>query len=136
MKLVQHPRYENPKNGILNTVIGDPSKQNATDAVYAYYDRYIDQLLQCEKCKRHFYFFAEEQKYWYEDLGFWVDARCIHCIECRIKTHKWKRLQKEYELLQRVVAPTKDQIRRFRVVAKTLIKIGLMKDRKKISKLG
>lgn len=61
MKLVKHPRYENPKNGILNTVIGDPSKQNATDAVYAYYEIYNDQLLQCKKCEKHFYFLQKSK---------------------------------------------------------------------------
>lgn len=134
--LVLHPRFKNPEPGQEATIAGDITKQNATDAVYAYYDSYTDKLLNCRKCKRPFYFFAEEQKYWYEELGFWVDAQCIHCFECRHITHKVKKLQKEYELLQKESEPSPAQIRRFRIVAKTLIKIGCMKDVRKLSKLG
>ncbi|MCE2571891.1 zinc-ribbon domain containing protein [Motilimonas eburnea] len=134
--LVPHPRYENPEPGCEVTVEGDITKQHATDVVYAYYDIYTDQLLTCRKCERKFYFFAKEQKYWYEELGFWVDARCVHCFECRLTMHKVKRLQKEYERLQKLKAPTQSEVKRFRVVAKTLIKIGCMKDKRKIDKLG
>lgn len=134
--LVPHPRYENPKPGKENTIPGDITKQNATDAVYGFYDSYTDQLLTCRKCNRKFYFFAAEQKYWYENLGFWVDARCVNCFECRLATHKVKKLQKEYELLQKLKSPSLLEVKRYRIVAKTLIKIGCMKDSLKINKLG
>ncbi|WP_428241156.1 zinc-ribbon domain containing protein [Gynuella sp.] len=136
MDLVKHPRFPNPNPGEEETIKGDPSQQNATDAVYAYFDSYTDKLLTCQKCGRKFYFFAKEQKYWYEVLGFWNDARCIHCVECRTKTHKVKKLQKEYELLQKLDNPLPDEVRKFRITAKTLIKIGCMKDRSKVGKLG
>ncbi len=136
MKLVNHPHYKNPEPGNLKTIPGDTSKQHATDAVYAFYDSYTDELLQCERCLRYHYFFAEEKKYWYEELGFWVDAKCIHCVECRRMTHKLKDLQHEYENLQKLNNASVEQIKRFRVVAKTLIKIGLMKDVRKVDKLG
>ena len=134
-EIVPHPRYENPEPGKEITIPGDITKQNATDAVYAFYDSYTDQLLTCRKCNRKFYFFAKEQKYWYENLGFWVDARCVHCFECRLAIQKVKKLQKEYELLQKLKSPSPLEVTRFRVVAKTLIKIGCMKDRRKIKKL-
>src|SRR5262245_22376954 len=44
---------------------------------------YVDILKACVKCGRGFLFFAEEQRFWYEDLGFFVDADCIRCPECR-----------------------------------------------------
>ncbi|AJQ93329.1 zinc-ribbon domain containing protein [Gynuella sunshinyii] len=136
MELANHPGFPNPKPGKEETIEGNPSKQNATDAVYAYHDSYTDMLLTCQKCGRKFYFFAKEQKYWYEVLGFWNNAKCIHCVDCRIKTHKVKKLQKHYERLQKLEKPSPDEIRKFRVVAKTLIKIGCMKDRSKVDKLG
>ena len=45
--------------------------------------QYIDVLKQCRDCKRHFVFFAKEQKHWYEELGFSLDADCVRCCECR-----------------------------------------------------
>ena len=48
---------------------------------------YVDMMLQCHRCNRPFIFFAREQRFWYEDLGFWVDAQCIQCPECR----RWRR---------------------------------------------
>lgn len=45
---------------------------------------YLDVLKTCRDCKRHFIFFATEQRYWYEELGFFIDADCVRCPECRI----------------------------------------------------
>tara|TARA_B100000745_G_C20102361_1_gene377130 strand:+ start:643 stop:1077 length:435 start_codon:yes stop_codon:yes gene_type:complete len=134
--IVKHPRYENPIPGYEKRLVADTSKQHATDAVYAFIDEYVDTLSRCLRCKRRFYFFAEEQKYWYEDLGFWIEAKCYHCPECRIKNHKVKKLQKEYELLQKLAAPQSGEIKRFRVVARSLLKLGCIKDRKKLDKFG
>ncbi len=134
--LVKHPRFENPILGKENKVRADISKQRCTDAVWAHKLTYVDVKRTCRRCNRQFYFFAEEQKYWYEDLQIWMDAKCVFCPECRSKRNKLKRMQKQYELLQKIEYPTQDQIRRFRVIAKTLIKIGCMKDRRKIDKLG
>ncbi|HAH46874.1 MAG TPA: hypothetical protein DCM07_18890 [Planctomycetaceae bacterium] len=44
---------------------------------------YVDILKQCTKCKRKFIFFAQEQKFWYEELGFVIYAGCSSCPECR-----------------------------------------------------
>jgi hypothetical protein len=44
---------------------------------------YVDMLRQCQDCKRRFLFFAEEQRHWYEDLGFPTEADCVRCPECR-----------------------------------------------------
>ena len=44
---------------------------------------YIDVLKACRDCKRHFIFFAKEQRYWYEDLGFSIYSDCVRCPECR-----------------------------------------------------
>ncbi len=44
---------------------------------------YVDILKSCEECGRRFFFFAREQKYWYEDLQFNLSADCVRCPECR-----------------------------------------------------
>ncbi len=44
---------------------------------------YVDILKQCRNCGLPFLFFAREQQYWYEELGFWVDADCVRCPVCR-----------------------------------------------------
>ena len=42
-----------------------------------------------------FCIFAQEQKYWYEDLGLYVDADCINCFACRKEIRKNKTTQKK-----------------------------------------
>ena len=54
---------------------------------------YVDIARSCRKCGRWFIFFALEQKYLFESLGFYVDADCVHCQECR---------HTELELKQRI----------------------------------
>ncbi|WP_434340841.1 zinc-ribbon domain containing protein [Motilimonas cestriensis] len=135
MDLVNHPRFKNPKNGEVKIISGDPSKQKQVTWSQRNYIEYADLKKECRKCNRYFYFFAEEQKYWYEELKFSPSADCVFCPECRQARIKVKKLQKEYELLQKNETPSDDKIRRFRIVAKTLIKLGCMKDRSKIDKL-
>ncbi len=58
----------------------DPERQTrATIPVTHYYD--LDKT--CEDCGRPFVFFAEEQKHWYEVLGFDLAADCVRCHPCR-----------------------------------------------------
>ena len=61
----------------------------ATVPVTHYYD--LD--LECRDCGRRFIFFAEEQKYWYEELGFDLNSGCVRCHPCRKARHlaaRWK----------------------------------------------
>ncbi len=44
---------------------------------------YVDILKTCRDCGRRFIFFAEEQRYWYEQLHFKLDADCVRCPVCR-----------------------------------------------------
>jgi hypothetical protein len=44
---------------------------------------YADILKKCRDCRRKFIFYAEEQRHWYEVLGFTIDADCVRCPECR-----------------------------------------------------
>jgi Probable zinc-ribbon domain len=61
---------------------------------------YFDVRRQCRDCERPFLFFAEEQKYWYEDLGFPLESDCVRCVDCRRKQHGLERKRERYaELL-------------------------------------
>ena len=44
---------------------------------------YVDVLKSCRDCNRPFIFFAREQQYWYEELGFSIGADCVRCPQCR-----------------------------------------------------
>lgn len=57
---------------------------------------YVDTLRQCRTCGRSFIFFAREQQHWYEVLGFYVDADCIHCPECRKSDQQLRRRFQRY----------------------------------------
>jgi hypothetical protein len=48
---------------------------------------YVDIARPCRKCGRWFIFFALEQQYWFETLGFFCDADCVECQECRHDEH-------------------------------------------------
>lgn len=56
---------------------------------------YVDILKKCRDCRRQFIFYAEEQRHWYEELGFTIDADCVRCPECRKKDQTlWRRFQR------------------------------------------
>lgn len=82
---------------IPNTaILADPSKQTrATIPVTHYFD--LERI--CLDCRRRFIFFAEEQKYWYEELGFGLESDCIRCTDCRKRQQEVARLRRRYELL-------------------------------------
>ncbi|MGC4007007.1 MAG: zinc-ribbon domain containing protein [Pirellulales bacterium] len=75
-------------------VRADISKQN-----YSVCPRhwYIDAVINCNRCDREFVFSVDEQRYWYEELGFWVDSRATQCRECRKELRELKMLKQEYD---------------------------------------
>jgi hypothetical protein len=75
----------------------NPKKQNhPTLPVSHYYD--IEKI--CRRCKCHFIFFAEEQKYWYETLQFPLDSDCVLCTACRKTEQFLSRNCSTYERLE------------------------------------
>jgi hypothetical protein len=68
---------------------GIPSKQTFCD--YSPFLAYVDSDKECKMCKQVFKFAKEEQQFWYENLGFWVQSEAINCIRCR----KNRRAEKE-----------------------------------------
>ena len=58
---------------------------------------YVDAELRCSRCDQSFVFSADEQKFWYEDLKFWIDSRPRECVKCRKDLRELKALQQEYD---------------------------------------
>ena len=67
-----------------SVLIADTSRQNFSLYPKKYY---VDVLNECLTCGAPFVFFAQEQKHWYETLGFVLDADCVRCVECRSRGH-------------------------------------------------
>ena len=45
---------------------------------------YVDQERECRTCDLKFTFTKHEQKFWYEELRFWVTSDAVNCKKCRI----------------------------------------------------
>lgn len=58
---------------------------------------YFDSKRVCRRCRAYFIFFAEEQRYWYEELRFPLDADMVECACCRKHERKLKEARQEYE---------------------------------------
>lgn len=60
---------------------------------------YFDAKRVCRNCGRAFLFFAEEQKYWYEDLRFPLEADCLECVPCRKDEQHLRAVRRTYDSL-------------------------------------
>lgn len=58
---------------------------------------YVDATVKCARCSESFCFTALEQKYWYEELGFYVDSFARNCTKCRKDELRQKELRQEYD---------------------------------------
>lgn len=58
---------------------------------------YIDAAFKCSRCGESFVFTADEQKFWYEELKFWIDSLPRECAQCRKELRALKALQQEYD---------------------------------------
>ncbi len=57
---------------------------------------YIDASFACDRCGENFIFSADEQRFWYEEAGFYVDSFPRQCRECRRELRELKSLRQEY----------------------------------------
>jgi Probable zinc-ribbon domain len=93
---------------IPNTaVLADLTRQTPATVQVTHY---FDLERECNDCKRLFIFFAEEQKYWYEELGFGLDSLCTRCIDCRKKQQAIAQQRKIYESLIHLADKNEQQI--------------------------
>lgn len=92
---------------IPNTAIAaDLSRQGPATVPVTHY---FDVRRTCRDCHRPFIFFAREQKYWYEELGFPLESDCVRCVPCR-KGQQGLALKRErYEELFHVAERTVDE---------------------------
>lgn len=90
-----HPKYSDELLIPGTAVRADPLVQRTMNPLLHYYD--LDKV--CADCHRRFIFFALEQKHWYEELGFPLDAKCLRCPECRKREQRFARLRKRYDVL-------------------------------------
>lgn len=107
---------------IPNTaIVADTTRQvHATVPVTHYYD--LERT--CCDCNRPFIFFAEEQKHWYEELGFGLDADCIRCVECRKRQQGIARQREIYENLFHLENKTQEQALEMADACLSLIESG------------
>lgn len=92
------PSFPEDGTGMVRgtAVAADLSKQTpATVPVTHYYD--IDKI--CRRCGNRFIFFAQEQKHWYEELGFPLEADAVRCAPCRKRLQQIARNRERYEQL-------------------------------------
>lgn len=70
-----------PEDRIPNTgIVAAVERQKVVDFPIPVY---FDQKRVCEDCGRSFIWFAEEQKFWFEELGFYLGTNCVRCVHCR-----------------------------------------------------
>ena len=100
--------WHSPKQcRIPNTAIAaDLSRQTPATVPVTHY---FDVKRQCRDCDRPFIFFAAEQKYWYEELGFGLDSDCVRCAPCRKRQQGLARKRERYEELFHVPHRTTDE---------------------------
>jgi len=77
-------------------IVADPAKQSGTSFPRTHY---YDIERKCRDCARIFIFFAEEQRYWYEELHFPIDADGVRCEPCRKSTRSLAALKARYDIL-------------------------------------
>ncbi|MEQ1904531.1 MAG: zinc-ribbon domain-containing protein [Pirellulaceae bacterium] len=100
--------YTSGTKRIPNTaLLADPLKQTRATVPVTHY---FDLERRCRDCKRQFIFFAEEQKHWYEELGFGLESDCIRCTECRKTQQGIAQLRERYELLFHTEEKSEQQI--------------------------
>ncbi|MCK5649177.1 MAG: zinc-ribbon domain containing protein [Gammaproteobacteria bacterium] len=131
--LESHWSY-NKESIFPETVIkADVSRQN-----YSVFPRsfYVDIEKQCTQCHRWFIFYAKEQQYWYESLGFYIDSDCVKCIDCRKSEQSINTLQQEYGLLIKMTTRTKKETSRLKNIALELYQSGYIKNKHKIDNIN
>jgi hypothetical protein len=103
-------------------IAADVAKQSAATVPVT---DYFDARRVCRKCERSFLFFAEEQRFWYEELGFPLEADALECVSCRRDERRLRATREEYEAL--LASPSRTEAETFRLVgcAVVLVETGV-----------
>ena len=89
-----HFFYGSLRRDYSSAVRADVEKQNCSICPRYWY---VDAVFPCRRCGDEFIFSAAEQRVWYEDYGFWVDAVPAHCLSCRRTLRELKSARQEYD---------------------------------------
>lgn len=82
-------------------LLADLEKQEYLD--WPPYFVYLEKERECRTCGSEFLFSKEEQKFWYETLGFWVQSEAVNCKECRADIRKRRdRIREAQKELQEI----------------------------------
>ena len=99
--------YANDIKRIPDTaIVADLARQTPTVVPVTHY---FDVRCVCRDCKRPFIFFAQEQKYWYEELGFSIYSGAARCVDCRKRQQGIVRERERYEELFHIPNRTEDE---------------------------
>jgi Probable zinc-ribbon domain len=111
------------QRAIPNTAIMAETARQALSpiAVTHYYD--LDTT--CRDCGRRFIFFAEEQKFWYEELQLPLEADAVRCWECRREQRLLAKEKKRYDEVCLVENRTVDQTFEMAACCLSLIENGV-----------
>lgn len=108
----------------------DTSRQNYVAVPRRFY---VDVLKECRKCHRRFIFFAREQKFWFEELHFYIDADCIHCPKCRRDEHQMRAAIERYSRNAKRREMNDDELARHVDDLCVLFEAGILKNVEKAS---
>lgn len=112
---------------IPNTAIAaDLSKQGRATIPVTHF---FDAKRTCADCRRPFIFFAAEQKYWYEELGFPLESDCVRCAICRKRQQGLEQSRQRYEELFHMQDRTTAQNRELAECSLSLVEAGLFNKR-------
>ena len=78
----------------LTAVRADFRKQNFSTFGIQWY---VDATFHCRRCGKEFAFSVAEQRFWYEQCRFYVDAIPRQCPRCRHALRELKSLKQEYD---------------------------------------
>ncbi len=118
-----HWRDDGSQRVPFTAIKADEAKlQDATVPI----SHYFDFRRTCIECDRPFLFFAEEQRYWYEELGFPLDADCVRCVPCRTAARRLRRGQQEIARLRSQTDVTPEEVFRAADVSLLLFEKGVI----------
>ncbi|MGH1541328.1 MAG: zinc-ribbon domain containing protein [Arenicella sp.] len=126
-----HWRYRDESFFPETAIRADTTKQNISMSAITIY---VDIEKQCRDCNRWFLFFAQEQKFWFEELQFYVDVTCVKCIECRKKEQSIKHRMHQYEALVKNENRTAKETLELKQLALELFQLGYIKNKHKLDR--
>ncbi|WP_432695564.1 zinc-ribbon domain containing protein [Marinobacterium sp. YM272] len=70
----------------------DPSRLNMGNTYSSAPEYYYDIEFDCQDCGVHQTWTAQQQKWWYEEVGGYFFAGAVRCRDCRAKERERKRI--------------------------------------------